>query len=578
MSKRAKKRDKLMVEIVQVYSASRDEEQVTDLKKTDYLPYLFNLVMPKQFYKSPNRIVMARLYPDVQKHDEQAAEYFEGFQTPCFDLPTNLFPEKAPIDKIVFMPKVMLPMGFEAGGVFGPGVLPRRCYPVDLISPDHKGPMPPLFVGLRGMNVSLSSMINTFLGMYDSSDGQEPHVYEMHATNHHYKNDLAPEELMLRPDFTLSVAYTLPASMCLPSPYPYPSVPAQDNIYTPDLSKVLILMPHQFNITVAILSTVNNPHDPSVAFATMGDDEDCPEFELPSDVFPICEGVNRPIFLPKRFMPKGFDACCVFKPGSLSELWYIKSIGRFGNPQDQYNCFITPPLFVGKYTRNAASINMLEEISVHFDQKDREIAKSLARLRLDALRLNSRNNTTKGFLVMESDKPTTPAGAYSVESYEKASEDGCIAKVTQECATKSTDTRDDGMNTADYQSQFPELEQDSEPEPEPEPEPQTEDEGEDEGDKKCLSCFKIDSDIDLISHAIAEMRVAELSMLGEVDPVPGVDTKLALDQLHEVFETREEIRSNIDDLMRDHICRMERDIMLALRQPIRKCSGCAKHS
>lgn len=168
---------------------------------------------------------------------------------------------------------------------------------------------------------------------------------------------------------------------------------------------------------------------------------------------------------------------------------------------------------------------------------------------------------------MESDKPTPPAGAYSVESYEEASEDGCIAKVTKECASKITDTRDDGINTADYQSQFPELE--------PEPEPEPEDEGEDVANKKkCLSCFKIDSDIDVMSHAIAELTVAELSMLGEENPVPGVDTELALDQLREVLENRGEIRSNTDDLMRDHIYRMERDLMLALRQPIRKCCEC----
>jgi len=553
--------------MVQVASANRDENQVTELKKADYLPYLFNLVMPKMFFKSPNRIVMARLYPDVHKHDQQSAEYFEGFQAPCFDLPASLFPDNAPIDKIVFMPTVMLPMGFEAGGVFGPGVLPRDCYPVDLIRTEHEGPMPPLFVGLRSMNISLASMIDSFLDMYDNPEGEDAFVYEMHATDHHYDDDIT-EELMLRPDFTLSVAYSLPATMRLPSPYPYPCVQAQDNIYTPDLSKVLMLMPHQLNITVSILSTVNNPHVPSVAFATMSDEEECPTFDLPTDVFPICEGVNRPIFLPKRFMPKGFEACCVFKPGSLSELWFIKRIGRFGTPQQQHNCTITPPLFVGKYSRDGECTDMIEEIRMNFDKKARESAKSIASLTLETLGGLSRHITsTKGFLVMESDKPTPPAGAYSVESYEEASEDGCIAKVTKECASKITDTRDDGINTADYQSQFPELE--------PEPEPEPEDEGEDVANKKkCLSCFKIDSDIDVMSHAIAELTVAELSMLGEENPVPGVDTELALDQLREVLENRGEIRSNTDDLMRDHIYRMERDLMLALRQPIRKCCEC----
>ncbi|XP_039498812.1 DM7 family protein GE17491 [Drosophila santomea] len=509
----------------QMQAVHRDERQVVKLKKTSYLPHLFNLVLPKMFY--PNRIVVERLYLEVHKHDKEAAEYFEGFQTPCFEMPASLFPGEAPLDKFVFMPTVMLPMGFEAGGVFGPGVLPRRSYPIDLMASGHKGQTPPLFVGLRSLNVQLPSGIESFLDtVVDYPAGQEGEQSKvlMHSNN-----------------CSLSLAYNLPAPPTPPSPYPFRPVPVQYNIYTPDLSNVHMLMLQQRNPTVALLSTVNHPHVPAVAFATMGDEE-CPKFELPSGVFPICEGVNRPIFLPKRFLPKGFEAGCVFKPASLPKLWFGKNIGGFNRPQPQHNSAITPPLFVGKISLVVSAHQLAKELQLQGEQKDQSLAEE------GSLKVVEPNRgfipVTQGFLVMETEQQTPPRGAYRLESYQKASEKGCVVMATKDEGIEATDTL------------LPKLE--SKP----------------EDKKKYLSCFKVDSDIDLMAEAMADMGTVEMSLLAKEETLPGVDGPGALDQLRQVLEGRSQIRSHTDQLIQDHIYRMDRNRRLALRQPFGPCLGC----
>ncbi|EDX02316.1 DM7 family protein GE17493 [Drosophila yakuba] len=551
MSRRVDNKGKPVTAMLQVQAVHRDKTQVVELKKTTYLPYLFNLVLPKMFYQSTNRIVMARLYPDVHEHDKQAAEYFEGFQTPCFEMPASLFPGEVPMDKFVFMPTVMLPMGFEAGGVFGPGVLPRRSYPIDLMASGHKGPTPPLFVGLSSLYVKLNSESESCLG----NGGDQPAsnvalVYATHPCKHTPKDS---KELMHSNDYSLSIAYNLPVPPTPPSPYPLRPAPVQYNIYTPDLSNVHMLMLRQRNLTVALLSTVNHPHVPAVAFATMGDEE-CPKFELPSDVFPICEGANRPIFLPMRFLPKGFDAGCIFKPASLSELWFVNHIGRYGTPQPQLNCAITPPLFVGKYRRGTKAVKILKEIQMECERKFSQSAQSMEEASLQAD--EPKTPTTQGFMVMETEQQTPPKGAYCLESYQEASDTGCVVKVTKEEATEAADTQE--------KNELHPINVETEPE----------DRGEAEDRKKYLSCFKVDSDIDLITEAMADMGTAEMRLLAKEEALPGVDCARALDQLRQVLEGRGQIRSQADQLIQDHIYRMDRNRMLALRQPIRMCSGC----
>ncbi|XP_043658161.1 DM7 family protein GE17491-like [Drosophila teissieri] len=516
--------------MLQMQAVHRDENQVVALKKPTYLPYLFHLVMPKMFYQSPNRIVVARLYLDVHKHDKQAADYFEGFQTPCFEVPASLFPGEAPLDKIVFLPTVMLPMGFEAGGVFGPGVLPRRSYPIGLMAAGakgHKGQTPPLFVGLRSLHVQLPSEVESYL----DNVGEFPP-----------SQDQPSKEVMLNNDCSLSIAYNLPAPPTPPSPYPFRPVPVQYNIYTPDLSHVHMLLLQQRSLTVAMLSTVKHPHVPAVALATMGDEE-CPKFELPSEVFPTCEGVNRPIFLPRRFLPRGFEAGCVFKPASLSELWFVEHIGHFGPPQPQHNLAITPPLFVGKIALVLGALDSMKETPLKGEQKPAEGAEGSLK---SVEPKRAPFPITQGFLVLETEHPTPPRGAYSLASYQRASEKGCVLKATKDEAKKATDT-------------LPKVE--SKPEVE----------------KKYLSCFKVDSDIDLMAEAMADMGTAEMSLLAKeeaLEALPGGDGARALDQLRQVLEDRSQIRSHTDQLIQDHIYRMDRNRMLALRQPFGTCFGC----
>ncbi|EDX02312.1 DM7 family protein GE17491 [Drosophila yakuba] len=528
--------------MLQVQAVHRDEKQAVKLKKTTYLPYLFNLVLPKMFY--PNRIVVARLYTDVHEHDKQAAEYFEGFQTPCFEVPASLFPGEAPLDKIVFMPTVMLPMGFEAGGVFGPGVLPRRSYPIDLMASGHKGQTPPLFVGLRSLYVQLPSGIESFLDtVVDNAAGQDALVYGSCQPGNHPSKGEQSKELMHSNDCSLSIAYNLPAPPTPPSPYPFPPLPVQYNIYTPDLSNVHMLMLQQRNPTVALLSTVNHPHVPAVAFATMGDEE-CPKFELPSDIFPICEGVNRPIFLPRRFLPKGFDAGCVFKPASLPKLWFVKHIGGFNRPQPQHNNAITPPLFVGKISLVVGAHHLAKELQRQGEQKAQSEGAEGG-----SLKVVEPNGgfipVTQGFMVMETEQQTPPRGAYSLESYQEASEKGCVVRAIKDEAIEATDTLLSKLASKPEDMQ-----------------------------KKYLSCFKVDSDIDLMAEAMADMGTAEMSLLAKRETLPGVDGPRALDQLRQVVEDRSQIRSHTDQLIQDHIYRMDRNRMLALRQPFAPWFGC----
>ncbi|KMZ08694.1 DM7 family protein GD24576 [Drosophila simulans] len=526
----------------------RDKDQVVILKKTNYLPYLVNLFIPKLFY--PEKIVVARLYLNVNKHDKHAAENFKGTETPCFDVPPSLFSDKVPMDKIVFLPTVMLPMGFEAGGVFGPGVLTRRSYPIDLKAAGHKGQTPPLFIGLL-MDIQAPTKVESLLKEVGESQPAQDILMNWVRASNNLINGEQPKEQELRDEFSLSMVFNLPTPPSPPSPYPYGRIPLQFNIYTPDLSNVLLLMSHQRDLTVAILSTINNPHVPSVAFAAMGDEEECPKFELPLSAFPTFEGVNRPIFLPKRFMPKGFEAGCVLKPGALSDLWFMDHIGRFGPTQPQHNGSITPPLFVGKICREEPTVDMIRKIQLEIEKKASEDAT------LPAVKPKIDISITKGFMVMETaaEDPKPPKGAYSVQSYEEAFDDGCVVKVAKRVATEATDTRGrDEIRTSCDQSQ-------------------EKDEGSAEADKKHLSCFHVDSDIDNIAMAMARMGVADMSLPAEGEAMPGIDGDRALIQLSHVIEDRNQIRTHTDQLMQDHIFRMNRNRMLALRQPF-TCIGC----
>jgi len=233
-------------------------------------------------------------------------------------------------------------------------------------------------------------------------------------------------------------------------------------------------------------------------------------------------------------------------------------IGRFGPPQPQYNGSITPPLFVGKICREEPAVDMIKKIQFEIEKKASDDAESKATLA--GVKPKFDISITKGFMVMETKEPKSPKGAYSVQNYDEAFDDGCIVRVVKKPATaeEATETRErNEMCTVGDQSQ--ELDKCST-----------------EADQKYLSCFHVDSDIDNIAMAMARLGIADMSLHADEEELCGIDGDNALIQLRHVLEDRNQIRSHTDQLMQDHIFRMNRDRMLALRQPF-TCFGCGIH-
>ncbi|XP_016956328.1 DM7 family protein GG17593 isoform X1 [Drosophila biarmipes] len=459
MKRRGNNKGKSGLGVLELHQVKRLDlsDQVVIVKRPKYMPNLHNLVMPLICYEHDNRVVAARLSIEVHKHDQDAANFFEGAEAPCLNIPRTLFPNRAPVDKIIFMPRLLLPVGFDAGGVFGPGVIPKRFYPLGLMPPNHKGATPPLFVGLRTKDFQMPVEVQKLLesvppvittGLPATPPKVETKIDLGYTPN--YRPPPAPtargrdrlpegpslEMRMLRHDITLSMVYTTPTAPKPASTYPFRHLPVQYNIYTPDLSNVLMIMPRVSKLTVAILSTIVHPHEPAVAMATMGD-EVCPDFELPAEVFPACEGVKRPIFLPERFQPKGFKAGCIFKPGSLPESFFRGGLWKAGTPQPQHSNGITPPLFVGQFTSARAASAFLKSIQAEGRQKADEAAAEPAGSGagyVQSVEFSTRKLRclTKGFLMLETEDPATPPGAHSLKNYLHAYTAGCFVRVTQE--------------------------------------------------------------------------------------------------------------------------------------------------
>ncbi|XP_037725222.1 titin-like isoform X3 [Drosophila subpulchrella] len=461
MKRRGNNKGKSGVGVLELHQVKRLDmsDQVAIVKRPKYLPNLHNLVMPQICYEHSNRVVAARLSIEVHKHDQDAADFFEGAEAPCLNVPRTLFPNRAPVDKIIFMPRLLLPVGFDAGGVFAPGAIPRRFYPMGLMPPSHKGPTPPLFVGLRTKDFQMPVEVQKLLEkvppaittvlptttppkMETKIDiGYTPNYRPPPLSNATGKDRAAEgpslEMRMIRHDVTLSMVYTTPTAPKPPTSHPFRHLPVQYNIYTPDLSNVLVVMSRVSKLTVAILSTIVHPHAPAVAMATMGD-EKCPNFELPSEVFPTCDGLKRPIFLPERFQPKGFKAGCIFKPGSLPESFFRENFWKAGTPQPQHSNGITPPLFVGKFTTARAASAFLKTIQEEGKQRMADASGSSAEASgsgsVQTVEFNTTKVrcTTKGFLVLETENPATPPGAHSLKNYLHAYNAGCFVMVVRD--------------------------------------------------------------------------------------------------------------------------------------------------
>ncbi|XP_020809102.1 DM7 family protein GG19680-like [Drosophila serrata] len=329
--------------------------------KPKFLPNLRSLVFPKMVYEQAKRLVITPLM--TYSHDAAAATKLRGARCPSFELPKDMFPSGAPIWKITFLPEELLPMGFDAGGVFATGVLARKYYPTDLLSADHKGQTPPLFIGHRNSSYILPPEVQAQAKGNGNGGGQTqappkriqpltpapppspPYRRSILKPNASVTDDM--NRRLLHHNITVIEIVIMPTYPKPQSNYPMAApMQMQCNMYAPDLSKVIFATQEIKMTVVAILSTVHQPNVPEVAMATM-DNETCPMFELPADIFPV--DINRPgpRFLPQRFLPDFCDAGCVFPPGSLPDSVFHGAI-RTHYDLEQHHYSMTPPLFVGQ--------------------------------------------------------------------------------------------------------------------------------------------------------------------------------------------------------------------------------------
>lgn len=421
--------------------------------KTKYLPNLKDLVFPKLVYEQAERLVLTPLL--TYDHDPVAALKLRGERCASFELPKELFPQGAPIWKITFLPEALLPLGFDAGGVFGIGVLARKFYPTGLLSAEHKGQTPALFVGHRSSNYIVHKDAQ---GQARAQCRPKPltpapspaPAYQRSVVKPSVADAADMNRRLVRNNISVAEVIIMPAFPKPPSRYPSAiPVQMQYNMYVPDLSQVIFAMQDVDCITVAIISTVHQPNVPEVALSTMGS-ETCPRFELPTDVFPVDTNRLGPRFLPQRFLPDFCDAGCVFPPGSLPDSVFQGAI-RTRFDLEQYHYSMTPPLFVGRRRQRQSSERnttiKIEPIAVQMEKMAlknvlkppvrpapvvHSRAKGPSTIPAGAQRSNAFKKTAaagkpKGFVLIESDH--VPRGAIRTDFF-GAYLMGCFFKIT----------------------------------------------------------------------------------------------------------------------------------------------------
>lgn len=338
-----------------------------------YLPNLTDLELSKQFSKEVDGHVVSMLMPPhAYKHDAQAAEQLEEELCTVFDMPKNMFPQHAPLNKITFMPPQLLPPAFEAGGVFAPGVLARKFYPAGLLSSGHKGPTPALFVGRRiavkpkikrsryehllpymcteytGLRVK---QLHKQLGSDESGDDDDDENTE-DEEDEDEKLDQEEEERERKVNGEgrlVKLGYIIAHANTMDKVSLFANQPVQYHSYVPDLSTVQIMVYSESKFVLTVLSDVVHPHEPEVA-QSVKDVNDAIIFPLPTRNF-YDKGLDgpmkrAPVYLPPRFLPEQFEAGCVFGPGTLPESLFMRLLSR-APPQMQHNKGILPPLFLG---------------------------------------------------------------------------------------------------------------------------------------------------------------------------------------------------------------------------------------
>lgn len=346
-----------------------------------YLPNLHDLQLSKKFIEMDG-FVVSMLWPaHAHRHDAGAAERLQDELCPVFEVPRSMFPLHAPLNKITFMPPQLLPAAFDAGGIFAPGVLARKFYPMGLLATGHKGPTPALFVGrrcapMRGdFEELLPYMCTEYTGLpvcklpkrlagarhdeeededvlMDVCDKEEKEQQQQAAVRAKQREEESEKR-------DIKVGYIIVNANTMDKVSIFANQPVQYKIYVPDLSTVQVMVHSECKYVITVLSDVVHPHEPDVAKAIK--DEQVITFELPQQFFnksldlPMKRG---PVYLPQRFLPSSFGAGCVFGPGTLPESLYMRLL-RNAPPQMQHNKGILPPVFLGIWKNNCTPVDCM---------------------------------------------------------------------------------------------------------------------------------------------------------------------------------------------------------------------------
>ncbi|XP_022223782.2 DM7 family protein GG17591 [Drosophila obscura] len=300
--------------------------------KLRYVPNLNRFAVPH----GSERLVLIKLSAQHHPHNPDAAKLMkEEDACICFELPVDRFPVHAPIGRIMFLSPKLLPKGISVGGVFGPGVLPHKFYPIGMLSSQHKGPTPPLFVGRRVLKEIMRGLATELITPLSATIGKSSAEAQLRLSSC---------------NVALGFVGADPNTITIMKRYLDNPLPTQYNIYVPDLTNMRVVMATEADAlmpyAMTVISTVVQPHVPSVSMATMNSPG--PKFKLPEELFPPKIIAREPVFLPTRFLPKNFEVGCVFAPGALPYTWFHGLLVPDKAPL-QHSPMMSPPLFFGRW-------------------------------------------------------------------------------------------------------------------------------------------------------------------------------------------------------------------------------------
>lgn len=549
------------------------EERTVVNRRPKYLPNLKNLQLPRTICEHSDRFVLIPLSLQVHQHDAAAAVEFQDEKCVCFDLPRSMFPMHAPLGKITYLPRQLLPSGFDAGGVFAGGVLSRKFYPIGLMAMQQKGQTPPLFVGRRS---SIVAEPRRRQPVSNVAAALQPPVRFAHTGTSNPTQTTDLNKRLVRNEIAVAQIVHQPSSLAAVAEYLKRQCPTQTNIYVPDMSQVVLVTARPCRLAIVILSTVLHPHVPMVAFATLGDDGEanCPRFELPREVFPAGDGFRRPVFLPPQYLPRGFDAGCVYSPGSLPDGLFQGPL-KLGNPQPQHNVAMTPPLFVGRCKRGVSLIPDHQQMLMQLQELSCQVSLGGTVASEDSASSSSAAAAAAAAAAalvpalssLTIAMPTPPASVGVAGD--------CHELIDMDIEESDDDEEEEEEEEVPRCSHCPRVP--------PTPPPCTlefverlapENWRNDLVAAPPVKTFDVDADIDAIGDVLEEMRTRGVDLVLKGDLGHGFNYDRACEQFRDMIERRDEIREQMSVSVREHEEKMQRFKKRALRR-LKKSGGLA---